>query len=105
MINPGPKTQGHGLGDPADSLMTSVPTTASGGRFGEQKAANLRASTLVTRLPRNSWFWKKRPTWAVGHELSTGTGIPVPTTLALYSAPAQVTCGSPGEWAKQDLHG
>ena len=39
---------------PARLLVTSAPTVARGGRLGEQKAANLRASTLVTRLPRNS---------------------------------------------------
>lgn len=32
-------------------LVTSAPTVARGGRLGEQKAANLRASTLVVRLP------------------------------------------------------
>lgn len=51
---------------PRSLLITSAPTTASGGRFGEQKAANLRVSTLVTRVPRNSWFWKNRQTWGAG---------------------------------------
>lgn len=45
--SPGPSSAPH-------LLRTSVPTTARGGRLGEQKAANLRESTLVTRLPRNS---------------------------------------------------
>lgn len=46
--------------------MTSAPTTARGGRLGEQKAANLRVSTLVTRVPRNSWCWKNRQTCGEG---------------------------------------
>lgn len=62
---------------PAHLLVTSAPTVARGGRLGEQKAANLRVSTLVTRLPRNSWFWKNRQTCG-GAGSSSAPGSPHP---------------------------
>lgn len=62
---------------PAHLLVTSAPTVARGGRLGEQKAANLRVSTLVTRLPRNSWFWKNRQTCG-GRGAAQRRGAPTP---------------------------
>jgi len=45
-----------------ESLLMSISTSANGGRFGEANALKPEQSTLVTRLPLYSFWWKYRPT-------------------------------------------
>lgn len=83
-------------------LVTSIPTVARGGRLGEQKAANLLASTLVVRLPRKSWFWKNRQTCG-GQGFSSELAPPNPSSRIPSLKGKQQVASLPGHPVKTQV--